>query len=299
MIPMTNTTPARGRTVRQRPTGNPLDPNDGSASMVKPGELVDVVELTPLTLTDRRTYNLLLAHAWDRINEDVMHQIAKSVLRGAHKSNDRLIDTIRRLMAAQVELRVFYDAKPYIRSIHLLGTVDRPEDGDDETGFIYYRFPAELREIIRQSSIFARLHTEVMFCFQSKYALALYEMIQKRGNLSHKHMEEFDVADFRKLLGVPPGKLLEFADFRRKGLIPAVQEVNALSGFMVQVDGVRHGKKVTKLKLMWWPKDEEALKSAYREVQRHRVGRKVRITGLAEVIAGPRPVELKDSLDDL
>jgi hypothetical protein len=91
----------RGRTLRQRTTGNPLDPNDGTASLVKPAELVDVVELTPLTLVDRRTYNLLIAHAWDRIDEDVEHSIPKAVLRGTHKGDERLSDTIQRLMAGQ------------------------------------------------------------------------------------------------------------------------------------------------------------------------------------------------------
>src|SRR3954465_13732542 len=80
-----STTLSQSRTLRQRTTGNPLDPNDGTASLIKPGELVDVVEMTPLTLVDRRTYNLLLAFAWDRIDEDVEHAIPKAVLRGAHK----------------------------------------------------------------------------------------------------------------------------------------------------------------------------------------------------------------------
>src|SRR3954466_10005352 len=185
-----STTPSRSRTIRQHTTGNPLDPNDTTGSMVKPGELVDVVELTPLTLVDRRSYNLLIAHAWDRIDEDVEHAIPKSVLRGTHESNDRLGPTIRRLMAAQVEVRIVRDGRRYLRRIQLLGVVDRPED-EDEDGNVYYRFPAELREIIQQSSIFARLQTEVMFCFTSKYSLTLYEMIQKRGNLKHKHVEEF------------------------------------------------------------------------------------------------------------
>jgi hypothetical protein len=34
---------SEGRTLRQRTTGNPLDPNDAPGSMVKPAELVDVV----------------------------------------------------------------------------------------------------------------------------------------------------------------------------------------------------------------------------------------------------------------
>jgi hypothetical protein len=278
--------PSRSRTLRQRTTGNPLDPNDGTASLIKPGELVDVVEMTPLTLVDRRTYNLLLAFAWDRIDEDVEHAIPKAVLRGAHKGNERLSDTIRRLMDAKIEVRIVRDGKRYLRRIHQLGTVDRPED-EDEDGNVYYRFPAELREIIQQSSIFARLQTEVMFCFTSKYALALYEMVQKRGNLKHKNTDDFSVDEMRGLLGVHRGKLTEYADLRRFALIPAVQEVNAFSPYMVQFDAIRHGKKVIKLRLIWFAKDEQGLKAAYCEVQRHKAGRKARIGGLAEVIAGP------------
>ena len=277
---------SRSRTLRQRTTGNPLDPNDGTASLIKPGELVDVVEMTPLTLVDQRTYNLLIAYAWDHIDEDVEHSIPKAALRGTHESNDRLSDTIRRLMAGQVEVRIVRDGKRYLRSIHLLGTVDRPED-EAEDGNVYYRFPAEWREIMEKSDIFARLQTEVMFCFTSKYALALYEMIQKRGNLKHKHVEEFAPAELRGLLGVPKGKLREFDGLRRFALIPAVDEVNALSGHMVQIDAVRHGRKVVKLRLIWFPKDEQGLKAAYTEVQKHKAGRKARIGGTAEVIAGP------------
>jgi plasmid replication initiation protein len=136
-----------------------------------------------------------------------------------------------------------------------------------------------------------------MFCFTSKYALALYEMVQKRGNLKHKHVEEFSVGEMRGLLGVPRSKLTEFADLRRKALIPAVDEVNALSPFMVQLDAVRHGRKVIKLRLIWFAKDEQGLKAAYCEVQRHKAGRKARVSGLAEVIAGPTAAGAFD--DDL
>src|SRR3954452_18805390 len=274
----------RSRTLRQRTTGNPLDPNDGTASLIKPGELVDVVEMTPLTLVDRRTYNLLLAFAWDRIDEDVEHAIPKAVLRGAHKGNERLSDTIRRLMDAKIEVRIVRDGKRYLRCIHQLGTVDRPED-EDEDGHVYSPFPAELREIIQQSSIFARLQTEVMFCFTSKYALALWEMIQKRGNLKHKNTDEFTPDELRKMLGVPHGRLLDFSSFRRFVLIPAVEEVNALSSHMVQLDAIRHGRKVTKLRLIWFAKDEQGLKAAYCEVQRHKAGRSARLAGTVERLA--------------
>ncbi len=44
-----------------------IDARPNAESLVKPGELVDLVEVTPLTLTDRRIYNQLLENAWDVI----------------------------------------------------------------------------------------------------------------------------------------------------------------------------------------------------------------------------------------
>jgi hypothetical protein len=271
-----------------RNEGNPLDPNDGTATMVKPGELIDFREMQPLTLYDRRSFNLLVANAWDEIEEDKDHVIPKSVLRGSHDSNDRIRDMVHRLMSTIVEMDVVRDGKKFIRSTHLLGDTDR-EDGDDETGVLYYNFTKSMRTIIKKSNTYGRLQTEVMFCFSSKYALALYEMTQKRGRLTYKHTDEFSVEDFRKLLGVRKGKLMTFSALRQRAIEPAVAELNALGDYYVQVDGVRTGKAITKVRLLWFPKDEQGLKAARTEVQRHKAGRKARIAGGVEKIAGPAP----------
>ncbi len=49
------------RTIDQRPA---------PGSMIKPGELIDVLDMA-LTLSDRRIYNLLIANAWDKIGGTV------------------------------------------------------------------------------------------------------------------------------------------------------------------------------------------------------------------------------------
>jgi hypothetical protein len=150
-----------------------------------------------------------------------------------------------------------------------------------------YETLLQMRRRICLSGTVARLRTEVLFCFSSKYALALYEMIQKRRYLKRKTTEDFTVDEFRKLLGVPKTRLPRFADFKVKAIKPAVAEVNALGDYHVQIDSIRHGRFITKLRLIWFPKDEQGLKAAYTEVQRHKAGRKARIGGTAEVIAGP------------
>jgi hypothetical protein len=87
---------------------------------------------------------------------------------------------------------------------------------------------------------------------------------------------------------------MAFSDFRKKAIEPAVDELNALGDYHVQIDGVRTGRAITKVRMIWFPKDEQGLKAAYTEVQRHKAGRKARIGGLAEVIAGPA-AELNDN----
>jgi hypothetical protein len=267
------------RTTDRKVRGFPLS-RDGDGVMIKPGELVDIVELSPLTLNDRRTYNLLIAHAWNEITQPVVHKVRKAVLRGNHESNDRLGDSIRRLMGAIAEVRVTAGGKPARLRVQLLGS--NAEQDDDEDGYLYYAFAEELRDIIRRSEIFARLRTRVMYCFTSKYALCLYEIVQKRVNLEQRQSERFSVADLRALLNVPKGKLERFADFNKYALQPALKELNALSEYAVQVQTVKNGRRVTHLTLFWMEKDLAGRLAALREVERCSVGRKARIEGKVE-----------------
>lgn len=267
------------RTIDQKTTGSP-EKVDGWGTLIKPSELIDIVEMTPLTLNDRRIYNCLLANAWDKIGDDVEHVIAKADLRSSHGSTDRLGASIERLMAGIVRVRLPNGDK---MRVQLLGANTEAEKG---SGVFRYRFDKELRMIIQNSSVFARIRSEVTFALSSKYALALYEMIQKRGNLSHKWSEEFEVDEMRALLGVEKGKLTQFADFKRRALAPAVREVNALGDYGVSMLPVKTGRAVTGVKLHWYAKSQDELKEAYQELNRSKVGRRARIDGTAESMAG-------------
>src|SRR5690242_4692944 len=111
-----------GRTIKQPILGQPLDIHrGGEGSFPKPGELIDVIEMVPLSLTDRRVFNLLLVNAWPRITEDREHIISKIVLKQGHGSTDRLSDTLKRLMASIIEVQIIRGGRPTTRRIQLLG----------------------------------------------------------------------------------------------------------------------------------------------------------------------------------
>jgi hypothetical protein len=251
---------------------NTLDARPDSVSMIKPGEMIDVIEMSPLTLTDRRIYNMLIENAWDRIDQAVTHTIEMRAIRGSRDANDRVGESVERLMASIARLEIEINGKRYIRRVQLLGETD--EDKEDE-GLLHYRFPPGLRAIIRKSRIFA---------LSSKYALALYELCEKRVNLGWKWSEEFTVERFRQLLGVDPGKLPAFKNLNQKAIQPAVAEVNFLSDFGCAIEPVTAGRKVVKVKLSWWKKNMDELKAAYRELQSAKVGRRARLSGTIDRI---------------
>lgn len=271
-----------------------VDARPSRESLVKPGELVDLIEVTPLTLTDRRIYNQLLENAWEAIDKPVLHVIAKSELRGSHNSNDRVGESIERLMAAIVKVEAVWEGKPAIERVQLLGGNLEMARSD---GLLEYEIPPRLRKIISNSTIFARLQREVMFALSSKYALTLYEMVQKRGNLRWRSSEKFTLDALRGVLGVPKGKLTSWSNLRMRAIDPAVEEVSALSDYMVEVAPIKTGRSVTHVELRWWRKDGEATGKVERALQFASPGRRARATGRVEEVepsaaSKPRPAWL-------
>lgn len=263
-----------------------LDARPSTDSLIKPGELVDLIEVTPLSLNDRRIYNQLLENAWEAIDKPVSHVISKATLRGTHNSNDRVGESLERLMSAVVKVSVNWEGGSAIERVQLLGGNIEALRSD---GLIEYEIPARLRRIIGNSTVFARLQREVMFALSSKYSLTLYEMVQKRGNLRWRSSERFTLEALRGVLGVPKGKLTSWSNLKLRALDPSVAEVNDLSDFMVAFEPVRSGRSVSHVDLKWWRKDEEATGAAGRALQLSKVGRRVKAAGQAEQVTPSVP----------
>jgi len=256
-----------------------LEVRPNADSLVKPGELVDLVEVTPLTLNDRRIYNQLLENAWDMIDKPVVHSISKAQLRGSHNSNDRVGESIERLMRAIVRVRFVRDGQSVIERVQLLGGNLEFETPD---GMLHYEIPSRLRTIISNSTIFARLQKEVMFAISSKYALTLYEMVQKRRNLAYRSSEQFTLDEIRGILGVPKGKLTTWSNLNNRAIQPAAQEVSQISDCMVDVQPVKQGRRIVAVTVSWMIKDSRALGEAAKELTVSKVGRKARRSGNVE-----------------
>ena len=250
--------------------------------MLKPAELIDIDGATGLTLGARRLYNQLIAHAFgpEMGKEGQEWTIQISELRGMHKGNERVEDSIVSLMKTIVTVRM---PNGNTRRVALLGGNDM---GDPERalGTLTYSFDKRLVPLLRESSVFGKLELTVMHAFTTKYGLALYEALSRRVRLKSKFFEDFDLSAFRELLGVADDKLETYSNLKLRAITPAVDEINAIASFGCKIDPIKVGRKVGHVRIYWWRKDIDGLKEAYAELQRPKVGRKARISGEAEQV---------------
>jgi hypothetical protein len=87
--------------------------------------------------------------------------------------------------------------------------------------------------------------------------------------------------------GVESGKLKEFKHFKSRAIDPAVLEVNGLGEFGCKVEPIYSGRKVTSVRLSWWAKNLDERISTLNELRFSRVGRRARLQGKVETLAGP------------
>lgn len=255
----------------------------------KPAELIEITGASALEAQDRAVLNVLYQHAHDSghlTKLGTKWEIPTVVLRTSrHESNDRLQDSLLRLM--QVVVHVPYndpvtgDARVLVT--HLFRFFDRSAAG---TGTVRFGIPEELCPVLAASGRWGRIKAETVCAMTSKYAIALYEMVQLRGSMN-RCVETLPIERFRDLMGVPKGAYERGNDFIRKCLDAAALEVNGLSDYSVQFKVVRRHDRapITAVTLTWWRKEGSAFQATLRELQQPKLGRRARLQKAAEPVA--------------
>jgi hypothetical protein len=259
-------------------------------SVVPPVEVNDIRYISAeLTLEDRRIYNMLLANAWANISEPIQHAIYLHNLRLGNNNNARPRGSFQRLMKAVIAFDVVEDGIKREVQTKPLGPCKLDYNPQ---GLVYYTFPEPIRAAVESSTVFARLRRDLLCQFRSKYALSLYEMVQKRVNLSFKTSEDFTIEDLRQKLGVEKSLYPAYQSLNLRVIKPAVLEVNEISDVECLIEPILEGRKTVGLRLSWRKKStDEAVKNApaLLKAKTTRVDRPaLRVVG-NETEAGPSP----------
>lgn len=252
-----------------------LEIEPATGEFIKPAELVELSGTGALTLQDRRVFNKLIENAWGKNLGKPGHwfEIRTGELRDATDRNKRLQDSIERLMKT---ICVVIDEKKEFEIRTALLSSNKLELKSND-GVFKYKLTEELAELLKDSTIFAKLDLEVMRSFRSKYAFSLYESVSRRIRMK-KFTEELTIEKLRNMLGVEDGKLSSYRNLNIRAIQPAMDEVNAITPYRVTILPRTKGKKVISFLMGWNVKTERELKQAYSELQRHSVGRTARAT---------------------
>lgn len=264
----------------------------------KAGELIEITGTAALEASDRAILNLLYQHAHDSgqfAEPNTTFELPiTDLLHSKHVGTERIRDSIARLLAIQVRVPIKHPStgKPALLQTPLLHSVitpDRAEPG--ERAMVCYSIPDKLLSVLLASNRWGRIKAETVCAMASKYAIALYELLQLRASMD-RCVEVFPIARFRELMGVPPGAYTEGAGFVRKVIEPAVLEVNALSDLGVAVEVRRRSSRasIEAVAVTWWRKEGEPFREAFRERERPKLGRKARLKAQVESAAArPSP----------
>jgi plasmid replication initiation protein len=108
-------------------------------------------------------------------------------------------------------------------------------------GLLEYEFTNEVVDLLIEPALYSYISLRIVYQFESKYGLILYEVLKRYADReAARPYWAVKTSELRDLFGCR-GKLKDWRDFRKRALIPAVDEINRLSGFQVEIEEARQG----------------------------------------------------------
>lgn len=201
-----------------------------------------------LRLSDRKLFNHLLAIAAPNMSTSRRHFTMLSDIRrfaaeardvASHgDTNFWLKESLTRLQKVLVQYDVLgSDGRSWV-SDHLLGRVTI----NATTGELTYEFPEEIAQRLVEPALYSALSLSVIYQFTSKYSLTLYEILKRYAD--RRAPEPYwsaRIEEIRDVLGCRD-KLRGYKDLRKKALDPALDEINQLAEFSIEMDEIRQGR---------------------------------------------------------
>jgi replication initiator protein len=205
-----------------------------------------------MTLLQRRVWNALLYHAYNDLESREEYQIALLELATLVGYDSHDMEYLKEASLAMLRCIVQYNVLGKDGNLERWGATALLAQADiqKKKGLFTYAYSPELRRRLHNPEMYARLDLDLQKQFDSKYALALWELCTDYLGSGREYGETSFIAleAFRKLMGIPEGAYATFMRLNEKVIKPAMVEVNRVSDFHVTMDSQRQGRKVTALK---------------------------------------------------
>ena len=202
-----------------------------------------------LTHLQRRVWNVLLANAYDELPNKEFHRVSVAELTEklgfSSRNQDHLKETLEALVEHIVEWDILGKDKKQIWGVaSLLASVEI------ENGICTYSFAPHLRYKLYNPRIYTKLNLRLQNRFTSRYALILWELCFDYFDTKRDQGETpfISLETFRELMGIAPDDYPIFKHLNHRVIKPAIEELNELTNFFVEVEQKRESRKVALLK---------------------------------------------------
>jgi hypothetical protein len=279
--------------MNMKATSRTIQQKSNSLGFPKPSEFIEMTGTHMLEACDRSIFNLLYEYAHDSgrlLDPTAEWEIPLNTLRQAfskHDNNSRLREALMRLKSVSVQVSYLDEnGEPRLIITGLFDFFDIPTREMTKRPTLRYGLPRKLVPILENSGRWRRIRAEIVCSMTSKYAIALYELVQLRANLD-RCVEVFPIDRLRELLGVPPDKYDRIDNLMMKVINPALLQVNGLSDMGVAIEPRRQHSRapVHEFALTWWKKQGDEFRKSKEERNRSKVGRMARLRGEVEEVA--------------
>jgi plasmid replication initiation protein len=122
-----------------------------------------------------------------------------------------------------------------------------------ENDVMMFTLPQTVIETFERPEIYASIDIAIIMGLKSKYAIVLYEMLQDYKNLGKITIK---LREFRTLMGIGEDEYKRFADFNKRVLTTAIEEVKEKTPFNVKVTTLIKKRKVVALEFSYFYRNE-------------------------------------------
>ena len=197
----------------------------------------------------RRTWNVLLANAYDELPTKEIHRV--SVVELAEKlgftsrNQEHLKDMLKGLTECLVEWNMLGKDKKQV-----WGVASLLASAEIEKGICTYAFAPHLRLKLYNPRVYAKLNLRLQNRFTDRHALILWEVCFDYFDTSRDYGETpfIPLEKFRELMGIADDKYPAFKTLNQWVIKPAVKEINELTNFFVEVEQKRESRRIGFLK---------------------------------------------------
>jgi len=203
-----------------------------------------------ITLLQRKAWNALLWNAYDELPTKEVHSIPVQELSKLIGYDSHDTEYLKEAAKAMMRCVVEYNVLGKDGKSKKWGALVLLAQVDIEDGMFNYAYPPELRQRLHNPEMYARLNLGLQKRFDSKHALALWELCTDYLGSGREHGETpfLELTTFRKLMGIAKEEYPRFKDLSLYVIKKPVEEINHVSDFRVTVEYQYQGRKVIALK---------------------------------------------------